>query len=244
MENLDFSRVSLAECSAVVLTVELFLAVYFVRYGKLLATLSAASCQYATAVSGQHALTETMLVVSLSVVRLESSFHFSLCCFCFLIYNQAKRRRSAHRRSKPHGFASQRLLYASGCKVMQSFPSDKLFLSLIYSTARIWRCTNTTWRRPGSYLMQIIFSYETRHVIFQYTIDISRRALHMNNRHHYDSILFLQIINHIGIFCDMTNRIVFRRQRHILNTFSRIISQGLNLSTIFLIDFSETDLPK
>ena len=59
----------------------LFLAVYFVRNGEFLATFSATSGEYATTVSGQHTLTETMLVVSLSVVRLECSFHCLLCCF-------------------------------------------------------------------------------------------------------------------------------------------------------------------
>ena len=46
-----------------------------------LTALSAASCQNATTICCQHALTETMLVVSLAVVRLECSFHFILCCF-------------------------------------------------------------------------------------------------------------------------------------------------------------------
>ena len=53
----------------------------FVGNGYLLTTLSAAGSQYAAAVCGLHTLTETMLVVSLSVVRLECSFHCLLCCF-------------------------------------------------------------------------------------------------------------------------------------------------------------------
>lgn len=61
----------------------LFFAVYFVRNGEFLATFSATSGEYATTVSGQHALTETMLVVSLSVVGLECSFH---CDMLFLIF--------------------------------------------------------------------------------------------------------------------------------------------------------------
>ena len=55
----------------------------FVRHGQLLATLSATRCQYATAVGCLHTLTETMLVISLSVVGLECSFHF---CYAVLIY--------------------------------------------------------------------------------------------------------------------------------------------------------------
>lgn len=51
--------------------------------GEFLATFSATSGEYATTVSGQHALTETMLVVSLSVVGLECSFH---CDMLFLIF--------------------------------------------------------------------------------------------------------------------------------------------------------------
>ena len=58
----------------------------FVGYGQLLATLSATGSQNAATVSRLHALTETMLVVSLSVVRLECSFHFRYAVFCFLIY--------------------------------------------------------------------------------------------------------------------------------------------------------------
>lgn len=61
----------------------LFFAVYFVRNGEFLATFSATSGEYATTVSGQHTLTETMLVVSLSVVGLECSFH---CDMLFLIF--------------------------------------------------------------------------------------------------------------------------------------------------------------
>ena len=57
----------------------------FVGNGQLLATLCAACSQYAATVSRLHALTETMLVVSLSVVRLECSFHFRYAVF-LLIY--------------------------------------------------------------------------------------------------------------------------------------------------------------
>lgn len=54
---------------------------YFVRYGELLATLCTTCSEDATTISGQHALTETMLVVSLAIVRLKSSLH----CICFFI---------------------------------------------------------------------------------------------------------------------------------------------------------------
>lgn len=59
----------------------LALAVYFVGNRQFLAAFGAAGSQYATAVSCLHAMTETMLVASLSVVRLECSFHFLLCFF-------------------------------------------------------------------------------------------------------------------------------------------------------------------
>ena len=64
----------------------LLLAMNFVRHGQLFATLSATRCQYATAVGCLHTLTETMLVISLSVVGLECSFHFCYAVFLFLIY--------------------------------------------------------------------------------------------------------------------------------------------------------------
>jgi hypothetical protein len=51
-----------------------------VRYGQLLAALSAARSQYATAILGCHALTETMLVHAAAIVWLECSFH------CFLLF--------------------------------------------------------------------------------------------------------------------------------------------------------------
>lgn len=54
----------------------LLLAVYFVRNGKLLAALCATGSENATTICGLHALTETVLVVALAVVRLECSFHF------------------------------------------------------------------------------------------------------------------------------------------------------------------------
>ena len=53
-----------------------------VRNGQLLATLGATSCQYATTVGGGHSLTETVLVVTATVVGLECSFHFY---FAFLL---------------------------------------------------------------------------------------------------------------------------------------------------------------
>ena len=59
----------------------LFLSVHFVGDGQFLTTFSAAGSQDATAISGLHTLTETVLVVSLSVVRLKCSFH---CCYAVL----------------------------------------------------------------------------------------------------------------------------------------------------------------
>lgn len=55
----------------------------FVRNGQFFTTLGTAGSQYAAAVSRLHAVTETMLVVSLSVVRLECSFHCSYAVFLF-----------------------------------------------------------------------------------------------------------------------------------------------------------------
>ena len=58
----------------------------FVRNGQLFATFCTTSCQYATAIGSKHTLTETMLVVSLTIVGLECSFHFCYAVFLFLIY--------------------------------------------------------------------------------------------------------------------------------------------------------------
>lgn len=55
----------------------------FVRNGQLFATFCTTSCQYATAIGSKHTLTETMLVVSLTIVGLECSFHFCYAVFCF-----------------------------------------------------------------------------------------------------------------------------------------------------------------
>ena len=54
----------------------LLLAVYFVRHSQFFAALSA------TRISRLHTLTETMLVVSFSVVGLECSFH---CVMLFFV---------------------------------------------------------------------------------------------------------------------------------------------------------------
>jgi hypothetical protein len=54
---------------------EALLSVTFVRNGKLLASLCAACCQYTAAIGSQHALTETVLIVSFTVVRLKCPFH-------------------------------------------------------------------------------------------------------------------------------------------------------------------------
>ena len=55
------------------------LTVPFVGNGELLATLSAARCQYAAAICSCHSLTETVLVVAATVVGLKCSFHIYLC---------------------------------------------------------------------------------------------------------------------------------------------------------------------
>jgi hypothetical protein len=51
------------------------LAMLLVRNGQLLATLSAAACQYTTTIGCSHSLTETMLVSTAAVRGLECSFH-------------------------------------------------------------------------------------------------------------------------------------------------------------------------
>ena len=53
----------------------LFLSVVFVRNCQLCAAFCTTCCQYATAVLCGHSLTETVLVLSLSVRGLECSFH-------------------------------------------------------------------------------------------------------------------------------------------------------------------------
>jgi hypothetical protein len=59
----------------VCLAATFLLAVVLVANGKLLATLSAARCQYATAILCSHALAETMLVHAAAIVWLKCSFH-------------------------------------------------------------------------------------------------------------------------------------------------------------------------
>ena len=61
---------------------QLFLAVYFVRNRELLTAFGTTRSQNATTVGSRHALTETMLVVSLAIVGLERSFH---CCFISIL---------------------------------------------------------------------------------------------------------------------------------------------------------------
>ena len=62
----------------------LLLSVVFVRNCQLCATLCATCCQYATAVLCGHSLTETVLVLSLSVRGLECSFHCLIFLYVFL----------------------------------------------------------------------------------------------------------------------------------------------------------------
>ena len=61
----------------------LLLSVVFVRNCQLCATLCATCCQYATAVLCGHSLTETVLVLSLSVRGLECSFHRLIFLYVF-----------------------------------------------------------------------------------------------------------------------------------------------------------------
>ena len=90
---------------------ELLLAVNLVANGQLLATLGATGSQYAAAISRLHALTETMLVVSLPVVGLECSFHFCILVFVlWLVHDRA--------------FG---VLRSSGCKVTKIIPFGETF---------------------------------------------------------------------------------------------------------------------
>ena len=59
----------------------LLLSVYLVGNGELLATFGAAHGKHAATVLGGHALAEAVLIVALSVVGLECSFHLSLYFF-------------------------------------------------------------------------------------------------------------------------------------------------------------------
>ena len=56
----------------------LLLAVYLIGNGEFLAALCATGSENATTIGGLHALTETVLVIALAIVRLECSFHFVL----------------------------------------------------------------------------------------------------------------------------------------------------------------------
>jgi hypothetical protein len=62
------------------------LAMLLIRYGQLLATLSAAACQYATTIGSSHSLTETMLVSTAAVRGLECSFHSYVFVYLFSPY--------------------------------------------------------------------------------------------------------------------------------------------------------------
>ena len=68
----------------------LLLAVYFVRHSQFFAALSATRSQYATTISRLHTLSETMLVVSFSVVGLECSFHFCILFRYYSVFRTAK----------------------------------------------------------------------------------------------------------------------------------------------------------
>jgi len=61
------------------------LSVVLVRNGQLLATLSAARCQYAAAILCCHSLAETVLVYTTAIVRLKCSFHCLIIIYLLLI---------------------------------------------------------------------------------------------------------------------------------------------------------------
>ena len=63
----------------------LLLSVYLVGNGELLATFGAAHGKHSATVLGGHALTEAVLIVALSVVGLECSFHLCMSFFSFLL---------------------------------------------------------------------------------------------------------------------------------------------------------------
>lgn len=52
-----------------------------IRYGQFLATLCAARSQYAAAVLRGHSLSETVLVITATVVGLKCSFHIFVLLF-------------------------------------------------------------------------------------------------------------------------------------------------------------------
>ena len=52
---------------------------FLVRYGQFLATLCATACQYTATIGSSHSLTETVLVVTATVVGLKCSFHIDYC---------------------------------------------------------------------------------------------------------------------------------------------------------------------
>lgn len=81
----------------------LLLAVYFVRHSQFFAALSATRSQYATTISRLHTLTETMLVVSFSVVGLECSFHCVMLFFCLIYISSEWARSATDYAYRPHG---------------------------------------------------------------------------------------------------------------------------------------------
>ena len=70
-------------CIYVVAKQLLLLSVVFVRNCQLCTSLCATSCQYAAAILCSHSLTETVLVLSLSVRGLECSFHRLILFYMF-----------------------------------------------------------------------------------------------------------------------------------------------------------------
>ena len=70
---------------------QLFLAVYFVRNSELLTAFGTTRSQNATTVGSRHALTETMLIVSLAIVGLERSFHVVYIDIIMLLWRRCSR---------------------------------------------------------------------------------------------------------------------------------------------------------
>lgn len=63
------------------------LPVVLVGNRKFLASFGTAGCQYSTAIGCSHALTETVFVISFTVVRLKCSFHDSILYYIYFLRN-------------------------------------------------------------------------------------------------------------------------------------------------------------
>lgn len=118
----------------------LVLAMNFVRYGQLFATFGATSSQYATTISSLHALTETMLVVSFSVVGLECSFHFCYAVFLFwYTYQLSGKGQHFTIDTDLTASLSMRHLLTSGCKGRKTFVNEQTII-LVFCYLRMKWC--------------------------------------------------------------------------------------------------------